>query len=433
MSNIVEQHMMVLTDATANSNKYWEITLYDNDDCIARYGRVGKTEQVKDYPGLGKYGMEQKMREKMRGKSGAPGYREISVMGKAAQSSASISTAQIHQVANNEIAGTNPVLQSLVKRLAEANRHQILQASGGQMSLDLSTGIIQTPLGVVTLADISSARALLTVFQPFIQKKDYDNPAFVKNLNNYLMYIPQQVGHTKGWHRSILDDSNALVRQSNLLDQLEASVDMANKQIQSAASAATGNAPPTFAVKLSVVEDKKVIADILAFYKNGINTRHVSKNLKPINFYEVEIGGMNEAYQKDGAVMSNVQRLWHGTRVHNVLSIFKSGLIIPKSNSSIQITGRMFGDGLYFSDQATKSLNYSYGYWDGSAKDNNCFMFLADVAMGKSHTPSGPSSNFPYKGSDSTFAKADKSGVMNNEMIVYRTSQANLRYLVEFA
>ena len=111
----------------------------------------------------------------------------------------------------------------------------------------------------------------------------------------------------------------------------------------------------------------------------------------------------------------------------------KSGLIIPKSSGSIQITGRMFGDGLYFSDQATKSLNYSYGYWDGGSKDDNCFMFLADVAMGKIHTPSGPTSSLPKKGYDSTFAEAGKSGVMNNEMIVYRTSQANLRYLIEFA
>lgn len=32
------------------------------------------------------------------------------------------------------------------------------------------------------------------------------------------------------------------------------------------------------------------------------------------------------------------------------------------------------------------------------------------------------------KGYDSTFAKSQKSGVMNNEMIVYDVNQANLRY-----
>ena len=60
-------------------------------------------------------------------------------------------------------------------------------------------------------------------------------------------------------------------------------------------------------------------------------------------------------------------------------------------------------------------------------------MFLADVAMGNAYTPTSASRHsLPRSGFDSTFAKAGDSGVQNNEMIVYRTSQANLRYLVEF-
>lgn len=427
MSNIIEQRMFVLTDAVDNKNKFWEATLYDNQDCFCRWGRVGADGQSKTFPGIGKHGMDSKIREKTN-----KGYRELGVIGKVGGAKA-VATAQVHQVADAELCGGNPMLQALVKRLAEANRHQILAATGGQMNLDLSTGIISTPVGVVTLDNISSARTLLGKFQTFVAKKDYDNPKFVASLNDYMMYVPQKVGSARGWHHVLFQDAAAIVRQSNLLDQLESSVENAAKQIQAAKDSVAGNAPPTFAVKLSVVEDKEIINEIIKFYNTGVNQRHASKNLKPVKFYEIEIGGMSEAFQKDGAKMANIQRLWHGTRVHNVLSIFKSGLIIPKNNGSIQITGRMFGDGLYFSDQATKSLNYSYGYWDGSSKDNNCFMFLADVAMGSAHIPRGPSSNFPVKGSDSTFAQASHSGVMNNEMIVYRTSQANLRYLIEFA
>ncbi len=60
-------------------------------------------------------------------------------------------------------------------------------------------------------------------------------------------------------------------------------------------------------------------------------------------------------------------------------------------------------------------------------------MFLADVAMGKIFIPKSYSDGpFPKKGYDSVFAKAGVSGVYNNEMIVYRTDQCNLVYLVEF-
>ena len=117
------------------------------------------------------------------------------------------------------------------------------------------------------------------------------------------------------------------------------------------------------------------------------------------------------------------------TKKHNIISIMKKGLIIPPATASY-CTGRMFSNGLYFSDQSTKSLNYSYGYWD-SNRDSNCYMFLADVLMGKEYVPYRSCSTFP-NGYDSIFAKAGKSGVINNEMVVPNTNQANLKYLIEF-
>ena len=95
--------------------------------------------------------------------------------------------------------------------------------------------------------------------------------------------------------------------------------------------------------------------------------------------------------------------------------------------------GRVGKPGLYFSDQSTKSLNYAQGYWGHGSTDNNCFMFNCSVAMGKYYVPSGPSSNLPKPGYDSTFAMANRSGVMNNEMIVYSVDRCNLDYLVEFS
>ena len=126
--------------------------------------------------------------------------------------------------------------------------------------------------------------------------------------------------------------------------------------------------------------------------------------------------------------------LWHGTRAHNVLSILKGGLIIPPSTGAggYTIAGRMFGDGVYFSDQSTKSLNYSAGYWgSGGAEKGNIFMLNAQVAMGKSYTPPGPTQRRPA-GYDSIYAIGGKSGVQNNEMIVPTLEQIHLDYLCEF-
>jgi len=58
-------------------------------------------------------------------------------------------------------------------------------------------------------------------------------------------------------------------------------------------------------------------------------------------------------------------------------------------------------------------------------------MFLVDVAMGKEYLPTY-SGNGKKAGYDSCWAKPGQSGVYNDEQIVYRTSQANIRYLIEF-
>lgn len=93
----------------------------------------------------------------------------------------------------------------------------------------------------------------------------------------------------------------------------------------------------------------------------------------------------------------------------------------------------MFGDGVYGSDQSTKALNYARGgTWDHGPIDKSCFMFLVDFALGKMYIPKGSYETLPKIGYDSTFAKPGISGIMNNEFIVYRDSQVNIRYLVEF-
>ena len=59
-------------------------------------------------------------------------------------------------------------------------------------------------------------------------------------------------------------------------------------------------------------------------------------------------------------------------------------------------------------------------------------MFLCDVAMGNYYTPKSSSESLPKAGYDSTWAIPGKSGIQNDEIIVYRTSQCNIRYLIEF-
>lgn len=439
VDNIVEHRKFVCANADANNNKFWEYTLFDDDTVIIAYGRVGSTRNEEPRKHMSRAELDRKVAGKVNGRSGKEPYKELKVIaGATGPSGPATKIENVREAAVRDIAGTDKVLADLVDRLAVANKHELNVASGGKLDIDLTTGIISSALGVVSKDTIVEARKLLKNLQPLVKKADFEDTRFKHDLSEYLMLVPQKVDH-RGWHRTFLPDTKAVGKQSELLDQLETSVDLATQRLEDArkAAATNGDAKPSkaFHVELTVIEESHPdFKRITKFFHEGKNDMHTSKRLRPIRVYGVHIPTMRSAFDIDGAKLDNNWELWHGTRTFNVLSIMKSGLIIPKSGGTYQVTGRMFGDGLYFSDQSTKSLNYSYGYWDGGSKDSNCFMFLAKVAMGKHYVPGGGYGlrTIPA-GYDSCYAKAGHGGVRNNEMIVYRTSQADLRYLVEFS
>jgi len=421
----------VCTDPENNNNKVWEF-VKDPAGIIVKYGRVGRdTLNVEPPKQLNLAG---KIAEKL-----LKGYEIVNVIAERQPTGPTgpvKSQVVLVEAAKSQLVkAADPVLHDLVERLVKANKHELIASSGGMIDIDLKTGVISSAVGVIGKVSIIDARTILQDLAVYVQRGDFDNPAFMNKLGAYLRKVPQKVGHSRGWHRAFIPDMNALQRQNTMLDQMEASADLAESRAKSAIAAdkSIADMPNVFDSEIKVLTDGKMIDRIIKMFRESANNIHESRHLKPVRFFEVDLPGASKAFENDPVAQAakNNWTLWHGTRVFNVLSILKSGLIIPRSGGSINITGRMFGDGLYFSDQSTKSLNYSYGYWDGGRRDSNCFMFLFDVAMGNYYTPSNPTGRLP-SGYDSMYAQAKKSGVMNNEMIVYRLSQARPRYLIEF-
>jgi len=128
--------------------------------------------------------------------------------------------------------------------------------------------------------------------------------------------------------------------------------------------------------------------------------------------------------------------MFHGSRTENWWSIYRNGMSL---NPNAIITGKLFGNGLYFAPLARKSLGYTDFRGSCWSHGNSRFGYLAlfDVAMGKAYNPSnGNLYNNPKRlmaaGYNSTWAKAGYSGwLKNEECIVYREDQCNIKYLIE--
>lgn len=132
--------------------------------------------------------------------------------------------------------------------------------------------------------------------------------------------------------------------------------------------------------------------------------------------------------------IKRIKKFWHGSRNENWASIILNSLEI---HPNARITGKMFGMGIYFAPSPSKSFGYTSYHgtrWAGGHSDVG-FMGIFATALGESYEPTGAMNAEPAMrraGKDSVYAYANKTGLMNDEVIFYNEDAVVLNYLVEF-
>lgn len=430
--NIVDEARYVMSNVTNNNNKFWYIFRYDNNLVRTENGRVGSTGDSHEFPHDSEESAKSLFAKKCKEKE-RKGYKKLDLVAGASKKEESVSIkvktdGNLSEIAAKQIEHTSPEITKLIKRLSDANIHNILDNT--TMTYNTNTGLFMTPCGIVTKDTIDKARVLLSGMSDYVKNKDFLNSDYIEKLQDYLMLIPQKVGR-KLDPETLYPSLSEIRKQNDILDSLEASIaSILTESSDKLATVVPEN--KIFSVKLSILDNLDEVRRIKKKFRSTLSKNHQCSHLDVKTIYSLEIESMKNAFDKKGASIGNIKELWHGTRIFNVLSILKGGLQIPKSTAS-NVTGRLFGNGVYFSDISTKSLNYSYGYWDRNKRDENCFMFLCSVSMGKEYIPRGSNEQLPKPGYDSTFAVPGKSGIMNNEMIVYNLYQCDIKYLIEFS
>lgn len=435
MATVIEERRFSLTNIDGRNNKFWNVKLYDNGDVECHWGSQGATGQSKNFPGAGRSLMEKKIREKTSAghKNGA--YVENKVLGVAESTGTPTRAApakNLHAKAMADMGGSqSPELAKLIKYFADVNAHNLLEASGGKITYDASAGTFKTTQGVISLDQIEEARRYLDQITKFAEKSDFGSSPFKNSVGAYMSLVPQ-AGLVRQMNlANMFGLSGGLQRQNDMLDGLESSY-------AAVIAAPKSDKPvtaerPMFKVNMEHIESGDDRWKWVKKYYNSTKGSHYDvATYDVVRVYTLCIQDMADAFEKKGKVVGNIMRLWHGTKASNMLSILKAGMIVPRSGGAIAVTGRMFGDGLYFSDQSTKSIRYATGAWGGGGGSDRKFMFLVDVAMGKMYVPRNSFSGGCKAGFDSTFAKGGESGVANNEMIVYKTAQASPVMICEF-
>ena len=442
-ANLLEEQRFSVFDSGINANRFWNIKLYSDDTVVVCFGRQG-------YPGKytvhepskgGRSKFEALIKSKTRATSDRPAYTRNIVLDTVKSGSTPavpIQRQRLATIVQQQIQTGCKVTAELINYCMEVNIHDIVSFSNGAISYDTSSQKFRTTQGVIDISQVEEARRYLADLRGYVVAKEWGNQDCIDAMNRYLSLVPQNFGMKRTEPRDFLPNMEAVKRQNELLDGLEASF---NEVVASAGKTSQTAAPAPmkiFNVSITRLDDPKLRKEIEEFYKKTQKQQHQTCGWKIKEIYKVDMPTIREAFEKVSPKVGNVQKLWHGTKACNLLSILKRGLIIPPYDTSL-CAGRLFGNGVYGTDISSKASQYAAGVAPGQSRayHDRYFMFVATFALGKQWIAvNTDDEDYPMSGYDSTFVKGGHTRygsfqMMNNEMIVYRTNQVDLMTLVE--
>jgi poly [ADP-ribose] polymerase len=428
--SVVDRVSMNFFDPEDNSNKYYIAELHTSDAGMgyrfyANHGRVGTAgaPKAEEFHSLSsardKY--NSKVREKLK-----KGYNKVdlaTVTAGSAQGQKKLNEDALKGVVNTSQLASTP--SNLHPKVAEFVKH-IYEEANQAVSLSLTGSVktdIKAPLGNLGINGINAGRRLLAEIARALKT---GNGHFVRQASiEFYRHIPRKLASDlRDESTWILNSNERISKEMDILDLYEDSLRllpiMGLSDIDSKYMALSTDIIP--------VTDKETMDYIL----DKVATSHASNHgykLKVVNALEVNMKNAPALNNSCG----NIRRLFHGSRSANLVGILSSYLKLPSNlGSDIIKTGAMFGPGIYFASDCTKSFNYSSGSWAGRPnKYRTSFLMIAEVALGNVHkVSSGANFQSPPSGYHSVMGQKGPN-LHNNEFIVYRPDQVRVRYVVE--
>jgi predicted DNA-binding WGR domain protein len=408
MKQIKTIFKLIKVDSKENSNKFWNGIIYDDGSARTEWGRVGYSSQSKDFSCS--LVIEKKKNEKLK-----DGYEELKIVleGVSNLLPALDQKKSLLEIAKKQIKTSSSKLDDLIQRLVKSNIHNI--TSSTQLKFDSSTGLFQTPLGVVLPEAITDARDLLVEI-----KQNYQSPAKLEKLVvKYLRLIPHDIG-MKFNVRNIFPDEKQIEKENDILDSLNASYDAIQNNSNSKLFKKLEE--KIFDIEIDILQDKAEFDRISKWFYRSNHATHGYKNVKIANCYK-----LNTGFDFDGK-LGNITEVFHSTGEANLLSILKSGLRVSPP-ATAYISGLLYSSGVYGAVDSSKSLQYTFGRFGGSVGSSG-WCFIAEFAMGRQYNITTYGGKLPI-GYDSIYAKKELTGLRFDELIVPQSTQVKLKYLLE--
>lgn len=392
---------LIMITAEANHNKYYHM-IPCGDSFRVEYGRVGAAPQVRTYP---IYEWDKKYNEKIR--KGYVDQTAVRIVDKPKQRGPVYKDIK------------DPSVAELVRELRRCAR-QMIQAQ------------YEVTSDTVTRAMVEKAEQVLNSLMGSKTLRSFN-----ETLLELFRVIPRKMSHVEDNLASSKDDFGSIIdRERDILDVMAGQV--AADAIQKAAvdmAPDDENLNKTILDVMGLTIKPATKADIARIRKQmGDISQHFDCAWRVVN--------KKTQAEYDKFLASHpiaTKLLWHGSKNENWWSILNTGLVLRPQAA---ITGKMFGNGIYFAPKARKSLGYTSlhgSYWAGGNSDH-AYMALFEIGYGTPHDVYkagwGEFNGYDYDrlkkdnpSADCLHAHAGVS-LRNDEIIIYREDQLTIRYLV---
>jgi poly [ADP-ribose] polymerase len=396
-----------------NNNKYYRMLANtDGETFTVQYGRVGASSQTRTYP---LRDWDKKYNEKIR-----KGYVDqthlmedlITVV------KPKVDTPEYKEIEDAAIAEIVNRLMSMAKKKVQQN-YRVESNQVTQAMVDEAQKIIDSLTTITTIK------------------------AFNEELMKLFTTIPRKMSNVNDYLAKSTDDFSRIIKdEQDLLDVMRGQVitHSALDDEQTARDDSVENFPKNdktileaMGIVMEPVNDAEieVIKDMLGDCKDKFYQAWRVTNLATQKRFDDFVDKEN---------IKDVRLFWHGSRNENWWSIINNGLMIRPTNAVY--TGSMFGDAIYASPTARKSLGYtslSGSYW-ARGNSSSAFMALMNFHYGKPYDVYSFDSkyyNYNYKrlredcpGANCLHAHAG-SMLRNDEIVFYNVDQVTIKYLVE--
>lgn len=407
---VIREKMLNFASLAGNNNKFYNIKIEDGAsyEVQIHYGRVGTSGQ-RTSKSFGSIYQAESFYEKKLSEKLNKGYVEVELT---RTTSRNVTSNPQGKTSDKDIKNTKQVdaetakVYSMLLHFVQSSRHFVKHN-------------INSPLGSLTDNQIRKGYEILDRIERVLKNGVTDKNTLISLSDEFYRVFPIVFGTGRGSRYELVIDNLGKLGDKRQLVDVAKSVTITNEldSIEEVYDSLKMKIKP---LKKTTKKYSEIIDRVARTHSNKHN---FTMNVK--NVYEIEKPEWDDRFNP---YKCRVNLLYHGSRTENFLNILQQGLKIKPPGAAH--SGSMFGNGIYFADQSSKSANYCWGF---NRQKGTYYMMVCEVAVGKM---------YDLQSSDSSLRSAPRGynsvrGVVgphlyHNEIIVYNENQANIRYIIEF-